>query len=137
MDGPTVNKINSPRTRAKKTSRRNTRGRKHVCIFFFQAEDGIRDKLVTEFRRVLFRSFPQWIRMVVGVVEVGGAIALLIPVFAAIGASLLALLMVPATITQWISGEPGVFVPVILQTGRASCRERGEISVVDVSVKKK
>src|SRR5258708_34060338 len=25
-------------------------------IFFFQAEDGIRDDLVTEFRRVLFRS---------------------------------------------------------------------------------
>lgn len=59
-------------------------------------------------------GFPQWIRMVVGVVEVAGAIALLIPAFAAIGASLLALLMVPATITQWISGEPGVFVPVVL-----------------------
>src|SRR5438105_1357186 len=29
-----------------------------VCFFFFfQAEDGIRDPLVTEFRRVLFRSF--------------------------------------------------------------------------------
>src|SRR5260364_458703 len=27
-----------------------------VEIFFFQAEDGIRDDLVTEFRRVLFRS---------------------------------------------------------------------------------
>src|SRR5260363_404684 len=26
------------------------------CFFFFQAEDGIRDDLVTEFRRVLFRS---------------------------------------------------------------------------------
>ena len=27
------------------------------CCFFFQAEDGIRDRLVTEFRRVLFRSY--------------------------------------------------------------------------------
>src|SRR5687767_9031116 len=27
-----------------------------TIFFFFQAEDGIRDKLVTEFRRVLFRS---------------------------------------------------------------------------------
>src|SRR5438034_3577620 len=27
-----------------------------VCIFFFQAEDGIRDHCVMEFRRVLFRS---------------------------------------------------------------------------------
>src|SRR5207253_6927847 len=28
-------------------------------IFFFQAEDGIRDGHVTEFRRVLFRSYQQ------------------------------------------------------------------------------
>src|SRR5436309_4221181 len=27
---------------------------------------------------------------------------------------MLAFLMIPATITQWISGEPGVFVPVVL-----------------------
>src|SRR5574339_858977 len=27
-----------------------------LVFFFFQAEDGIRDRLVTEFRRVLFRS---------------------------------------------------------------------------------
>ena len=59
-------------------------------------------------------GFPQWIRMVVGVVELGGAVMLLIPAIAAIGAGLLALLMIPATITQWISGEPGVFVPVVL-----------------------
>src|SRR5229473_1621976 len=31
-----------------------------VFFFFFQAEDGIRDKLVTEFRRVLFRSVAAW-----------------------------------------------------------------------------
>lgn len=59
-------------------------------------------------------GFPQWIRMVVGVVEVGGAVMLLLPPVAAIGAALLALLMIPATITQWISGEPGVFVPIVL-----------------------
>src|SRR5437868_14907840 len=29
------------------------------CIFFFQAEDGIRDRNVTEFRRVLFRSMTK------------------------------------------------------------------------------
>src|SRR5579859_4014481 len=28
----------------------------HACVFFFQAEDGIRDLTVTGFRRVLFRS---------------------------------------------------------------------------------
>src|SRR5687767_12022569 len=59
-------------------------------------------------------GFPQWIRMVVGIVELAGATMLLIPATASIAAALLALLMIPATITQWISGEPGVFVPVIL-----------------------
>ncbi|MGH7677918.1 MAG: DoxX family protein [Gemmatimonadaceae bacterium] len=59
-------------------------------------------------------GFPQWIRMVVGVVELGGAVMLLLPPIAAVGAGLLALLMIPATITQWISGEPGVFVPILL-----------------------
>lgn len=60
------------------------------------------------------RGFPQWIRVVVGLVEVAGAAMLLIPAVAGIAAALLALLMVPATITQWISGEPGVAVPVLL-----------------------
>lgn len=59
-------------------------------------------------------GFPQWIRTIVGLVEVSGAIALLVPPVAAVAASMLALLMVPATITQWVSGEPGLFVPVLL-----------------------
>jgi putative oxidoreductase len=60
------------------------------------------------------RGFPSWIRTVVGVVELAGAIALFIPTVAAFAAAMLALLMIPATITQWISGEPGVLVPVVL-----------------------
>lgn len=59
-------------------------------------------------------GFPNWIRMVVGVVEVAGALALLIPAVASFAAAMLALLMIPATITQWISGQPGVFVPIVL-----------------------
>ena len=59
------------------------------------------------------RGFPAWIRMVVGVVEIVGAIGLLIPAVASFAAAMLALLMIPATITQWISGQPGVFVPVV------------------------
>ena len=59
-------------------------------------------------------GFPQWLRMLVGIVEVGGAIALLVPAVSAVSASMLALLMVPATITQWVSAEPGLFVPVLL-----------------------
>ncbi|HJR40871.1 MAG TPA: DoxX family protein [Gemmatimonadaceae bacterium] len=60
------------------------------------------------------RGFPGWIRVVVGIVEVAGAIALLIPALAPAAALLLALLMVPATITQIVSGEPGAYIPAIL-----------------------
>src|SRR5262245_61578827 len=60
------------------------------------------------------RDFPGWIRVIVGIVEVVVAVALMIPAVAGIAAALLAFLMVPATITQWISGEPGVFVPLVL-----------------------
>lgn len=59
-------------------------------------------------------GFPPWIRNVVGVVEVAGAIGLLIPAVASFAAAMLALLMIPATITQWISAQPGVFVPIVL-----------------------
>lgn len=60
------------------------------------------------------RGFPEWIRVVVAVVEVIGAIGLLIPATSAVAATLLALLMVPAAITQRVSGEPGIFVPAML-----------------------
>lgn len=59
-------------------------------------------------------GFPGWIRNVVGVVEVAGAAGILIPPVAAFAAALLALLMIPATITQWISGQPGVLVPITM-----------------------
>ena len=35
-------------------------------VFFFQAEDGIRDSPVTGFRRVLFRSPAQKVVMIIG-----------------------------------------------------------------------
>ena len=59
-------------------------------------------------------GFPTWIRMVVGVVEVGGAVAILVPPVAGFAASLLGLLMIPATITQLVSGQRGVFVPILV-----------------------
>ena len=60
------------------------------------------------------RGFPEWIRIVVAIVEVIGAIGLLIPATSAVAATLLALLMVPAAITQRVSGEPGIVAPVAL-----------------------
>jgi uncharacterized membrane protein YphA (DoxX/SURF4 family) len=59
-------------------------------------------------------SFPQWLRIVVAVFEIIGAIALLIPATASTAGLGLAILMVPATITQLVTGEPGVWVPVLL-----------------------
>jgi hypothetical protein len=57
-------------------------------------------------------GFPAWLRVLVGLAEVAGGLSLLIPRFAVYGALGLALLMVPATITQAMSGEPGLFVPI-------------------------
>lgn len=60
------------------------------------------------------RGFPEWIRVVVGVVEIVGALALLVPALAPVAAIVLALLMLPATVTQRLSGESGMWVPAVL-----------------------
>jgi uncharacterized membrane protein YphA (DoxX/SURF4 family) len=60
------------------------------------------------------REFPGWIRVIVGVVETTGAIALLIPGTATFAALALAALMVPATLTQYASGEGRLWVPLVL-----------------------
>jgi uncharacterized membrane protein YphA (DoxX/SURF4 family) len=60
------------------------------------------------------QGFPEWIRKVVALVEIAGAIGLLIPATSAVSAVMLALLMIPATITQRVSGEPGMLVPAII-----------------------
>jgi len=66
------------------------------------------------FEAAAMHGFPAWIRTVVGVVELVGAVALLIPAVSGAAAALLALLMIPATITQWISKQPGVLVPIVV-----------------------
>ena len=60
------------------------------------------------------RNFPAALRVIVGVVEVAGGIALLIPSVATFAAVLLAFVMIPATFTQYASGEPGVYIPPLL-----------------------
>jgi uncharacterized membrane protein YphA (DoxX/SURF4 family) len=81
------------------------------------ATTGIAKLIGTEplaFQAAAMHGFPPWIRMVVGVTELVGAIALLVPSVAGAAAALLAFLMIPATITQWISGQRGVLVPVVM-----------------------
>src|SRR5918999_3302364 len=60
------------------------------------------------------RGFPDWIRILVGIVETAGAIGLLIPATATFAALALAVIMVPATLTQFMSGEGGVWIPPLL-----------------------
>src|SRR6185312_3461840 len=59
-------------------------------------------------------GFPSGMRVVVGICEVLGALAQLVPTLTIYGAIGLAVLMVPATITQAMSGEPGLYVPIIV-----------------------
>jgi putative oxidoreductase len=59
-------------------------------------------------------EFPGWVRIIVGIVETIGAIGLLIPGTATFTAVMLAALMVPATLTQFASGEGGLWVPLVL-----------------------
>jgi putative oxidoreductase len=60
------------------------------------------------------RGFPDWIRVIVGIVETAGAIGLLVPATATFAALALAVIMVPATLTQFMSGEGRVWVPPLL-----------------------
>jgi putative oxidoreductase len=59
-------------------------------------------------------EFPRWIRVVVGVVETAGAVGLLIPATATFAALALAMVMIPAALTQFASGEGGIWVPIVL-----------------------
>ena len=59
-------------------------------------------------------GFPDWVRVVAGLVEVVGAVALLVPATATMAALLLAAAMVPATLTQYQSGEGGIWVPLLV-----------------------
>src|ERR671915_70229 len=60
------------------------------------------------------RDFPAWIRVIVGIVEVAGAVGLLVPSTATFAALMLGALMVPATLTQYASGEGALWVPLVL-----------------------
>ncbi len=66
------------------------------------------------FQAAAMQGFPTGIRIVIGLVEVICAIGLLIPAFATLAAICLALLMVPAAATQYMSGQSGIWVPVLV-----------------------
>ena len=66
------------------------------------------------FQASAMRDFPQVMRIIVGLVECLGAIGLLIPATASFAAIVLAVVMVPAALTQYASGEGHVWVPILV-----------------------
>ena len=66
------------------------------------------------FQAAAMQGFPSGIRIVIGLVEILCAIGLLIPTTATVAAGCLALLMVPAAATQYMSGESGLWVPLLV-----------------------
>jgi uncharacterized membrane protein YphA (DoxX/SURF4 family) len=66
------------------------------------------------FQASAMRDFPQAMRILVGLVECLGAIGLLIPSVASFAAIILAVVMVPASLTQYASGEGHVWVPIVV-----------------------
>jgi putative oxidoreductase len=59
-------------------------------------------------------NYPPWFRIVVGTVETIGAVGLLIPRFALIAATALAIVMFGAMFTQLMSGGGGALTPALL-----------------------
>jgi uncharacterized membrane protein YphA (DoxX/SURF4 family) len=66
------------------------------------------------FQASAMRGFPEVMRIIVGVVECAGAVGLLIPALASFSAIVLAVVMVPASLTQYASGEGHVWVPIVV-----------------------
>src|SRR2546423_15586154 len=99
-------------------------------FFFFQAEDGIRDKLVTGVQTCALPIFAR--QGPLDVVAVGARI----PGDQGLGGEQERRGAIAALRRAQL--REGVLQRVQLaEIGRASCRERGEISVVAVSLKKK
>ena len=60
------------------------------------------------------QGYPAWFRLVVGVLEVAGAVALLIPAYANLAGVALALAMAAAVYTHLVQGAPGALIPFAL-----------------------
>src|SRR5207244_5936734 len=106
-------------------------------FFFFQAEDGIRDDLVTEFRRVLFRSAGRMMSSTLGrLTKLDHAVntALMLSYVAIAKGDEVGLLGFADTVRAYDPARRGHRQ---FQIGRASCREGGEMSRVGAGAKEK
>ena len=58
-------------------------------------------------------GYPPWFRVLIGLVEVGGAVLLLIPRLATLGALAIAVTMVGAISTLLLHGAPSIATPLV------------------------
>lgn len=58
-------------------------------------------------------GYPTWFRLLIGVIEIGGGIGLLMPRVAFYAAGALGVVMIGAAYTITVHGEPGVAIPIV------------------------
>ena len=58
-------------------------------------------------------GYPAWFRLLIGVIEIGGGVALLIPRLAFYAAGSLGVVMIGAAYTLVMHREPGVAIPIV------------------------
>jgi len=58
-------------------------------------------------------GYPVWFRVLIGVVEVGGALGLLLPPVAFYAAGALGVVMIGATYTHLVKGITGATIPIV------------------------
>ena len=68
------------------------------------------ESAVTGFEKL---GYGAWFRLLIGVIEVGGGIGLLIPRVAFYAAGALGVVMIGAAYTITVHGEPGVAIPIV------------------------
>ncbi|HEY2027056.1 MAG TPA: DoxX family protein [Gemmatimonadaceae bacterium] len=85
-----------------------------VAIFLLAGVPKVLGTAPVGFQAASMQGFPGGLRIVIGLVEIAGAIMLLFAGTATLAAACLALLMIPAVATQYMSGESGIWVPVVV-----------------------
>ena len=58
-------------------------------------------------------GYPDWFRILIGLIEVGGGIGLLVPSLAAYAATALGVVMIGAAFTILRAGAPGLPIPLV------------------------
>jgi uncharacterized membrane protein YphA (DoxX/SURF4 family) len=85
-----------------------------AALFLFTGAAKLLGVDAASLRTVAMAEFPPWVRTLVGVIEVAGAVGLLVPAVATPAALVLALLMLPATAAQYMRAPAGLWMPLLV-----------------------